>query len=715
MREQKNIVTGMTLSDIENAVDDLTVNPETPMLSQEMGLLLYGPPGTGKTRLVESLSLLCGITEVVPPLASSDMNRPHVGETELVLRDLFFRAKKLPHLLCCICVDEIDSLTPKRTQKLSEHAVSALSTILALLGGIKEVKNIYVFASTNRMAVMDDAILRRLTSKIFIGRPDAMQRRKTYEGITETSPSLSFRNQDVLDTLVDITLNFSGAAMAKLRSKIISYHFENLRETIITREVVLTLATLVAKNYQIMVGTYLLPELYMCRTMTRNLDFQYRMQSGTAFTGRALVKLFSAPERSDPVFRSTCSISLEKNKNEQKRAKYFPIPGGNLGIPELIPVFVDFAKYRGIQFIQLFDADLLSANAAYDEEKTQEIITDRLQECRGYRRSMIVVDLDSFAGISVSQSLSSMGPSTSYNFINQKMLAWTLDVFKRLSFDKPTEGKKTENNTRCEHWMFVICSSSFSYDTFKTMSVFPDNEVEIEMRRREEEDDDLLVKCKHCQQMFLRSKNEFGECTSHRQGVKNIKRKSEMTFNVIRFDDPEFDSYKHACCGASYDPMCKNGCVKNRRHEAEKEDRARGERNDAYKKKLNNRALKVADKKREEKEQNGMTTKTTTLKRVEVKAPPMHATPSPVNSKLNRVGNPHYFVNFHRPDGTKYTAAITLDGPQTGRALKDAIRTRRAEGNEMISLMYSDLVLPDTMELQDLPRGVWIDCYVTKK
>jgi hypothetical protein len=61
--------------------------------------------------------------------------------------------------------------------------ISALSTILALLGGIKEVRNMFVMASTNRLAAMDDAILRRLSGKFFVGRPSIYQRKETFEHV----------------------------------------------------------------------------------------------------------------------------------------------------------------------------------------------------------------------------------------------------------------------------------------------------------------------------------------------------------------------------------------------------------------------------------------------------------------------------------------------------------------------------------------------------
>lgn len=113
-------------------MQDFCNDPEIPLTMQQMGLLLYGPPGTGKTKLCQKLAMVCGLTQVVEPLASTgrwiffwrntnnilDMNRPHNGETEEVIRALFFRAKRLPHLLCSLTIDEIDSLTPPRRQKV---------------------------------------------------------------------------------------------------------------------------------------------------------------------------------------------------------------------------------------------------------------------------------------------------------------------------------------------------------------------------------------------------------------------------------------------------------------------------------------------------------------------------------------------------------------------------------------------------------------------
>ncbi len=71
----------------------------------------------------------------------------------------------MPHLLCCISIDEIDSLVPKRDEKTSTHKIDALNLLLAVIGvkkifykyfkrkkkGIKDIKNVIILSATNRL------------------------------------------------------------------------------------------------------------------------------------------------------------------------------------------------------------------------------------------------------------------------------------------------------------------------------------------------------------------------------------------------------------------------------------------------------------------------------------------------------------------------------------------------------------------------------------
>jgi len=97
-------------------------------------MLFYGPPGTGKTSIMKLVLKISGLTKIVEPFGSSDLNRGLVGETEALIRDIFKRAEYFPYLLCCIIIDEIDSLVPSRESKcLSSSNSSNVNQLLALV------------------------------------------------------------------------------------------------------------------------------------------------------------------------------------------------------------------------------------------------------------------------------------------------------------------------------------------------------------------------------------------------------------------------------------------------------------------------------------------------------------------------------------------------------------------------------------------------------
>ena len=112
----------------------------------------------------------CGFQSIIEPLSSAELSRSLVGETEKLLMAIWERAKRCPHLLCCIAIDEIDALTPKRNDKAAGHKVDALSLLLSLVGGIKDIPNVYVIGSTNFKNKIDDAFSRRIEDKFFIGK-----------------------------------------------------------------------------------------------------------------------------------------------------------------------------------------------------------------------------------------------------------------------------------------------------------------------------------------------------------------------------------------------------------------------------------------------------------------------------------------------------------------------------------------------------------------
>ncbi|CAF4435794.1 unnamed protein product [Rotaria sp. Silwood2] len=147
------------------------------------GLIMYGPPGTGKSDILSKLAKKLGIIMVGPPLAAGELNRPLVGESERILIALCSRCYQVPYAMCCVSIDEIDSLAPKRDADSSEGKVDKISVLLSLIEGIKNVPNLMILSATNRLHMMDEAFLRRMSGKIFVGRPSSNARRRMLQTI----------------------------------------------------------------------------------------------------------------------------------------------------------------------------------------------------------------------------------------------------------------------------------------------------------------------------------------------------------------------------------------------------------------------------------------------------------------------------------------------------------------------------------------------------
>ncbi|KAA8491678.1 Cell division cycle protein 48-like [Porphyridium purpureum] len=135
------------------------------------GVMFYGPPGTGKTSLIVKLCALLDIHLVAPMLAAGDFAKPLVGQAEEMINQLALRAAAVPWRLCCVVVDEIESLVTSRGKGGGDS--SKLSVLLSRIGGVSDVPNLMFFAATNHPEMMDSAFLRRMKIKIFVGPPSS--------------------------------------------------------------------------------------------------------------------------------------------------------------------------------------------------------------------------------------------------------------------------------------------------------------------------------------------------------------------------------------------------------------------------------------------------------------------------------------------------------------------------------------------------------------
>lgn len=180
--------------------------------SPPRGVLLFGPPGTGKTMLAK-----CVATESKAHffnISASSLTSKWHGEGEKLVRTLFQIARKLQPSV--IFIDEIDSLLSARREK--EHdAVRRLKTefLVHLDGaGTNEDDRVLIMGATNRPNDLDDAMIRRLTKRIYIGLPNDAARESLVRNLLQKQP-YDIKDQEFAQ-LVRLTDGFSGSDLAQL-------------------------------------------------------------------------------------------------------------------------------------------------------------------------------------------------------------------------------------------------------------------------------------------------------------------------------------------------------------------------------------------------------------------------------------------------------------------------------------------------------------------
>ena len=200
--------TNVRLQVIKSELDTQHEAVQEQLVKPPRGLIMYGPPGTGKSEILKQLAKKLGIYLIGPALAAGELNRSLVGESERIIDALCSRAHQIPYVPCCVSIDEIDSLAPKRDEDSSEGKVDKISVLLSLIDGIKDVPNLMILSATNRLHMMDEAFLRRMSGKFFVGRPSSDARLS----ILKTIPCWALE-PELLSQLSKATTNFSGAAV----------------------------------------------------------------------------------------------------------------------------------------------------------------------------------------------------------------------------------------------------------------------------------------------------------------------------------------------------------------------------------------------------------------------------------------------------------------------------------------------------------------------
>ncbi len=187
------------------------VNVQTPK-----GVLLYGPPGTGKTLIAKAVAKMTESNFI--SIKGPELLSKWVGESEKGVREIFRKARQAAP--CIIFFDEIDALVPRRGSGESGSHVTenVVSQILTEIDGLEELHNVMIIGATNRLDIVDPALLRpgRFDRIIQVPKPDAKGREHIFKIHTRKKP---LGNDVDFKKLVELTEDYSGADIAAVANR----------------------------------------------------------------------------------------------------------------------------------------------------------------------------------------------------------------------------------------------------------------------------------------------------------------------------------------------------------------------------------------------------------------------------------------------------------------------------------------------------------------
>ncbi|KAF7080374.1 hypothetical protein CFC21_084466 [Triticum aestivum] len=208
------------LEDVKRTLDELVALPmrrpelfsHGNLLRPCKGVLLFGPPGTGKTLLAKALATEAGANFI--SITGSTLTSKWFGDAEKLTKALFSFASRLAPVI--IFVDEVDSLLGARGGALEHEATRKMrNEFMAAWDGLrsKENQRILILGATNRPFDLDDAVIRRLPRRIYVGLPDAENRKKILKILLAKE---NLESDFKFDELANVTEGYSGSDLKNL-------------------------------------------------------------------------------------------------------------------------------------------------------------------------------------------------------------------------------------------------------------------------------------------------------------------------------------------------------------------------------------------------------------------------------------------------------------------------------------------------------------------
>lgn len=244
--EESPDVSYADIGGLEQQVEEIKETVELPLLRPELfekvgieppkGVLLYGPPGTGKTMLAKAVAHETNSTFI--RLIGSELVRKYIGEGARLVRELFKMAtEKAPSI---IFIDELDAIGAKRTEVSTSgdrEVQRTLMQLLAEMDGFNQRTNVRFIAATNRVDIIDPAMLRpgRFDRLIEVVLPDFESRKSIFS--IHTSEMSVDSDVNILE-LATLTEGSSGADIKSICTEAGMFAIRDNRDTVVKSDFV---------------------------------------------------------------------------------------------------------------------------------------------------------------------------------------------------------------------------------------------------------------------------------------------------------------------------------------------------------------------------------------------------------------------------------------------------------------------------------------------